>query len=590
VSHLASRSAVLVLVAYALMGVYAAASLLWQTPGTIGLATDYGATVRDVTPGTPAARAGIVSGDRIDLAGTPFAERSYVSGPGTTVPIGTTVTVRIVRNGADRVSRLTAVPQRLTVGERAALLFACIGAVIFIAVGATLILLRPSPATWGFGLYCLLTLPTNMYALPWPSARVALASTFVYDVVQNAGVAGLLLFVLEFPRSFAVAWRERVRRSLPLIFVVLAVMTLYPDIANQLLARGARIENDVLQTLFGLTFALAVVILCDTYRRVPRDDRERLRWVLIGFGFGLIASYIGATLIFSTMIALAPPPGVSIVLTSLNVLLPIAVAHAVIRHRVLEIRLVIGRAVVFAVLTTILAAIFALLDYVFGTVLEDFRLSRLIAAVISLAIAFAFKWLEERATTTIEGVFFRKRRAAEARLERAAHALPQARSVAVIQTTLVGEAADAFELSSAALYERDATAGFRRTISAGGAGNSVTVLDDTDLLVLDLRAGDDPVDLTAFVWRRDDVPTDERKPAVAVPIHVRGNLLAFTLYGSHAGGGALETGEIELLKRLADAAGIAFDQLEAQRLRDENERQRAVIGDLTARLDELRHR
>jgi GAF domain-containing protein len=400
----------------------------------------------------------------------------------------------------------------------------------------------------------------------------------------------LLLFVLEFPRPFHVAWRERVRRSILPIFIVLAVMTLYPDIANQLLARGARIENDILQALFGLTFALAIFVLCDTYRRVARDERERLRWVLIGFGFGLVTSYVGATLIFSTLFALAPPPGVSIALTSLNVLLPIAVAHAVIRHRVLEIRLVIGRALVFAALTTILAAIFALLDYFFGTVLEDFRISRLIAAVISLAIAFTFKWLEERATATIESVFFRKRRAAEARLARAVHALPQARSVTVIQTALVGEAADAFELTSAALYERDGTAGFRRTASAGWDGDRVTLLDDTDLLVLDLRADDDPVDLSEVPWRRDDVPADERKPAVAVPVHVRGNLLAFTLYGSHADGGALETSEIELLKRLADAAGVAFDQLEAERLRAENERQRVVIGDLTARLDELRQR
>jgi hypothetical protein len=127
---------------------------------------------------------------------------------------------------------------------------------------------------------------------------------------------------------------------------------------------------------------------------------------LLGFGAGLLGNYIGTTLIFSTIVA-APPLSVTLALTSLNVLLPLAVAHAVIRHRVLEIQVVIERAFVFVVLTTVLAAIFALLDYLFGTLLEDFRISRWIAAAISLGIAFAFKWLEEHAAAGLRAHVFR---------------------------------------------------------------------------------------------------------------------------------------------------------------------------------------
>jgi hypothetical protein len=188
----------------------------------------------------------------------------------------------------------------------------------------------------------------------------------------------------------------------------------------------------------------------------------------------------------------------------------------------------------------------------------------------------------------IERLFFRKRHLAEARLGRAAHALPQARSVAVIEATLVGEAADAIGLASAAMFREDREGRFARTAAAGWNDGECAALDDTDLLVLALRSEGRIVDLTEFTWRRTDIPQGGSAPVVAVPVRRRTELVAFALYGGHADGGALEADELELLERLAYAAGIAFDQLEALQLREENERQRAVIGDLTARLDELR--
>jgi hypothetical protein len=371
---------------------------------------DYGATVRDVLPGSPAARAGIVPGDNLRYGAVPFEDRRYLSVPDASIPIGTTVTVALTHDGRDRDPRVTAVPELRTAGQRMALVFLCLAALIFIIVGAALIVLRPSPATWGFGLYCLLALPTPIYAPPWSSAGMTLAATLLFDVVQNIGVAGLLLFVLEFPRSYHVPWRDRARRLLPVVFLVLSAMTLYPDVANEVFGGEAGLENRLLQIAFGVVYACAMFILCDTYRRTAPAERERIRWVLIGFGFGLLGNYIGTTLLFSTLIARAPPPGLSLALSSLSVLLPLAIAHAVIRHRVLDIRVVIGRALVFAVFTTLLAAVFALLDYVFGTILDDFGLSRLIAAAISVAIAFAFKNLEERAMATLEAAFFRELR------------------------------------------------------------------------------------------------------------------------------------------------------------------------------------
>lgn len=565
---------------------YSAASAFWTPRGTFGFETGYSARIRNVVPGGPAALAGIVEGDRIDLGATPFADRRYVAGIAGVVPIATVVHVRLIGTGSHDI-RLVAVPDELTNPDRSSLLLRCVTSLVFIGVGAALILLRPNPATWGFGLYCLLDLPTAGPAFSFSSATAALAAILFYDVVQNFGVVGLLVFALEFPRPFVTVWRERARRAVPWFFVTLAAMTLYPDVKNLLLGQGAELENRILQLYFGAVFGIAMYVLYDTYRRIARDERERLRWVLVGFSLGLIVTYVGDTLIFSSLIPFDPPIWLSNVLISLNVLLPATVAHAVVRHRVLDINFVIGRALVYATLTTILAGLFGLLDWGFGHVLEDFRLSRLAEAGVSICIAFAFDTFHKRTEDAVETIFFRKRRAAEARLERLARDLPQARVVEVVEKALIDEVVEAIELTSAALFrERDGA--LTRTASIGWGDGNCTSLDDSDLLVLSLRADKRPVDLAGLPWRRPDLPTAGAAPVTAVPLYSRADLAGVVVYGGHPGGGDIDPTELVLIERLALAASIAFDELEAERLRVENGRQIADISELRARLDELR--
>lgn len=573
---------------YALAGVFGAAVPFWTPQGTLGLLPDYGTKVRAVALGSPADLAGVVAGDDIVLAAMPIGERRYLAGVGFAVPVGATVHLRFVHAGVARDAALTAVPVELSQEDRFSLFLQCGAALMFIVVGAALILLRPMPATWGFGLYCLLVLPTNDHPFPLASAATSLAATGLYDIVQNLGVVGLVLFALEFPRPFATPWRDGVRRSLPVLFVGLAAMTLYPDVANLLLGTGATFENWTLQIVFGATFALAMFILCDSYRRIAIDERERLRWVLIGFGLGSLASYVGSTLVFSSLIAIDPPAWLANALVSLNVLLPLTVAHAVVRHRVLDINFVISRALAYASLTTILAALFGLLDWVFGHLLEEFRMSRVVQAAVSISIAFAFDSLHKRTENAVETIFFRKRRAAEARLTRLAHQLTQARSAQVVTEALIGEASDALELSSAALFEKNAAGAFARVAAHAWRDADCALLDDTNLLVLALRAQKQAVNLAELPWRRADVPSGGATPLVAVPMDSRGELTGIVLYGGHPDGGDVDPAELALLERLAHAASVAIDELNSERLRAENERANSTIQELNARLDELR--
>jgi len=590
--RLVRNAVVTLLVLFAVISIYSAARELWLPRGTLGLDNDYGAVVRSVTPNGPAARAGVRAGDRLELGATPFEQRRFVAGLNAAVPIGTPVHVRFVREGVPRDVALVSEAEVYSDSDRFSLFLQCLASIVFVVVGATLIVLRPSPATWGFGLYCLLALPTANDPFRFLPAAADFGFLMCYDVVQNVGVVGLVVFALEFPRPFAIPWRERVRKSLPAVFLVLALMTAYPDVANIIYATPAGVENRLLQLVFGATFGLAIFIIFDSYTRIAHEERERLRWVIGGFVLGLATNYVGTTLLFSSLIPIAPPLWVTNVLVSLNVLLPLTVAHAVVRHRVLDIDFVIGRALVYAALTTMLAGLFGALDWLFGSTLEEFRLSRLAEAAIAISIAFAFDFLHTRTERGIEAVFFRKRRAAEARIARLARDLPDARSLTVIERALVGEVVDAFGLTSAAVYRRveeDADSPFVRTASHGWSDAQNGSLDDNDLLVLALRSRKRPVALAELPWHRDDVPKRAQAPLVGIPINSRSQLAGIVLYGGHPDGSDVDPSEVAQLERLVGAASVALDALDAERLRSDIDAQASRVSELEARLDELRH-
>jgi hypothetical protein len=579
---------VAVLAAYALAGIYSAASDLWQTRGWLGIVSDYGTVVRAVEPGSPAARAGIVAGDEIDLAVTPFDVRRFLVGVAARGPAGETITFNVRHDGASRPVTLVAAPHRISGPDRGTLFIQCFAAVIFVIVGAGLILVRPSPPTWGFGVYCLVTLPTANYPFHFGSAGLALAAICAYDVLQNLGTVGLLVFALSFPRPLDGRARAFLQRSLPVVFVAFSAMTLYPDIATLVLGRGARIENGVLQAAFGVADIVAVSILWDSYRRIDPQERERVSWVLAGFGIGLLASDIGNTILFSSLIPIDPPTWLLNVLGTLNVLLPVAVAYAVVRHRVLDINVAAGFALVYGILTFVLGGTFSLFDWLFGHVLEDFRLSLAASAVVSMAFAIAFNALHHLVEGFVEKIFFRKRREIEARLTRLIDEIPEAADVAAVERALVDDTANALDLSSAALFLKDGSGDYRRTAAAGWDDAERMTLSPTDEIVRRLHARRDPLALTGTSLALATFPAGPAAPVIAFPLPSRGELAGVIIYGEIRSGRPFDAAEIALLERLARAAGLALDVLGAELLRHENAVQAATIEQLRRELDEPR--
>ncbi len=162
--------------------------------------------------------------------------------------------------------------------------------------------------------------------------------------------------------------------------------------------------------------ALCVVSLFVRYRRAKRVEREQIKWLLyaaalffvvyaISFVFSDVGGWFGLSLGFASL------------------LLPIAIAVAILRYRLYDINVVIRKTLVYAVLTGFLALVYfgtvILLQSLVGRAADE--QSPLIIVFSTLLIAALFAPLRQRIQAVIDRRFFRKKYDAQQVLAQFAH-------------------------------------------------------------------------------------------------------------------------------------------------------------------------
>jgi hypothetical protein len=304
-----------------------------------------------------------------------------------------------------------------------------------------------------------------------------------------------------------------------------AAGVLYPIAAapDTLISDNPGSLNFLAWTVGGTLIALlAVAAMLLRYRASPAEDRLKLRAMLIaiavfaGYTAAQNASYFfvpfhnGAT-IFDELLELC---GLVVFLV------PITIFAAILRHRLLGIRFVIDRALVYSGLALILVAPLRLVNLVLSNRFPHTRVTEMAEVAVALALALSLDRLRAWIERLLRWTLFRKR---EQSLE-----------------TLAG------------LTRAAATAPDQATLSAL------------------LQGCVDALELTGARWTgtaANDTPAD---PALVV------GTLSF---GGHRSGADIDSEEIRALKTFADAFERAAERLDADRLRSEVALLRARLED-----------
>jgi len=545
---------------------------LWQPTGDAGFVSDFGGNVTETRPDGPANRAGLRPGARLDIAATDPQYR-FLAIYGTTLSAGQELRFAVEQEGQVRHIVLITDPEPMDLATKLFIITRELAMLLFVGIGAALVLLRPSPATWGFYFYCLglhgapdVVAPLE-FGSPWNHVVWSLQGMFI-----NAGFIGVAVFGAFFLHDNPTGWRRYV---LPLAGILVLSFAITQACVWPTLNAGRSVAT-VGNVALGIQAFMALIAmygLIETYVVARGEDRQRIRWVVLGFGISLSGQVLNALLYRHP-----PPYWIHATLLLSGVVVPITVAYAIIKHRVIDVSFVVSRALVYGILTTLLVGVFSLIDWFFTDYLRLARLGTVAEVGAVVAFGLWFNGLHRRVDSFIDATFFRQRHQAEMQLARVAAALPLVSTPTAVAHFLVHEPARTLGLASAALFRRERNGEYRREESEGWSATAVTILDASDEPFLALaQAERGPLSIYEHPWQRADIPSGARRPALALPIVVRGELAAVAFYGSHVHGEALDPDEIRMIAQLATGASAAYDHIEADALRRENDALRSAL-------------
>ncbi len=300
---------------------------------------------------------------------------------------------------------------------------------IFLVVGSAVLLLRPSPTTWAFYLYCVLRRYGDA-GFYWPGSDAFFWSNLVaLAAFGGASCALVAIFALRFPENRLVGWRSVANRVALALAFILPIGWLYATVRPSFMGQPSQELVNVLVWVTSAVYLAAAAIFIVTLLQSSGDARQRLEWILV---FPLV-------LVMRVMQPSTCRPRFfrSDSLTATAVIVPITVAYTVVTQRVFDIEFVISRALVYGSITTMVAGTFLLLDWFLSQQFNATRFTLTAEIIVALAFGSWLNTLHRSVDRFVDSTFFRARHQAEKRLARAAAALARAESHEAVDRFMV---------------------------------------------------------------------------------------------------------------------------------------------------------
>jgi hypothetical protein len=567
---------------------------LVQPLGSVGFYANSDGVIYDVAgpftdkAASPASKAGIREGDRIDLPRMschPYDAQTCAS------VLAVLGGLQYVLPGRAVVIDFAAMPDRearqvtLVAAERptnwlvrVVLLLDSIAGILVVAAAGWLVWSRPGRMSWGFFLYAVWLNPGQSFVFyaflqQWPI--LLLAQNVAGCLAQGAAYAGLLLFVLRAPNNtIDTGWRP-LERALPLLAIVFALASL----ASYGYAFGYRTETLVRATLlagFAVDLAALVILLVRRRSQSP-EDYQRMRWMIWGCAIGLptfiIAQLAQYTTLFTNLWGATPPYDILGLLFLANGIFCLFVFQAIRRTRVVSVSIPLRRVTLLGLTLSIPAL---LLHNQVELIHDHLQLPNWAWLGIAVVVLYLISRLHELAVEVADRFFNQALDRTESALSQAILGAAHAED---IDRVLSDDPFRVLQLASAATFRRTDAAFDRREDGNGWDEFATRTLYPDEPMLAALPKGE-PFDLdTASNDAR--LPSGLKRPILAIPVANRVRCFAVALYGPHVSGTDLDSNERAMLARLGDRAADCYAELENEDLRT---RIAALEHDLSARI------
>lgn len=530
-------------------------------------------SVERVTPGSPGEAAGLQKGDAVlAVEGVACSNFTDISRCVSRARPGDTITYQVRRGQAALSLPVTlSRPPPAEVLRKGLIVFVGLS---FVAIGLLVYYRRSDKVALVFYLLCLTfgLVLTNVVNFEVSLAEHAVKSAF-YDLLVLALPALFLHFFLVFPaRTPLLRRRPALEYLLYLPGVLLFALSQYLNI--MVFAYGSSYAGVIsaFQNVSAVYFAAFVLMGLVAFVRsyaatMTASMRGRLRLVVWGTILGTLP------LVFvRVVVSIAPSteiPGERLVFLPL-LLVPLAFGHAIVRHKLMDLEIVVKRSLVYTILTAILAAIYFALVYGAGRMTSEyFGISQLPLSVIAIfCISLLISPLRSRIRSSVDKLFFREEYNYRRVLRQLSHSLAGIVDLESLLDFLATRIAEVLHSRTVVVYLRDEEAGeFAAQYAVNAEAGRLGRFSAANGLAACLQAAGETVnveraqalEIPLAASEADSALLASIDSALVVPLIHKSRLLGFVSIGRRLSGGYYAAADVELLETLCDHAAIAVE-------------------------------
>jgi hypothetical protein len=516
----------------------------------------------NVDRGSPAYRAGLRTGDVISCLNVRdqnllFQKDLFTTDPGY-VP-GTPIGLCVRKNGAWQSVAFVGDPRPPVVS----LYYNDAGAALrlfeyslFLLCALLLVLGRPGLMTWIFFYYAVAAAPTALL-----SANLTVLSPPLYALlscgallVTGNSAAALLLFSAVVPNDTPPpGWRTTAFRFAWIFPVSLTLISYFTVCQTKFI-----LSLNWLLIVDSIVAVATVVVIVGRLAAMQGEQRARFGWAAFAILWVVIIDFLRSGYIL--------PQSIGAHIAFATIVTPLILLYAILKRHVIDVRFVISRTLVYAMITTMVVGVIGAVDWATSAYLHEVRVAMALDALVTIGVAFALNRVHRWIESLVDFVLFRKKYEAETYLNRLARTLVNAAKQETVDRAIVDDPYRRLDLTMAALFRLTGTS-FVICVSAGCDATTTAGFEHDHDLVRFLSTERTCLNVRDLTHGAELFHGETAQPVVAIPVFQGSELTAFVLYGLHRDGTKLDPDELEALERLCAAAAQAYTLIENVRYR-----------------------
>jgi hypothetical protein len=307
----------------------------------------------------------------------------------------------------------------------------------------------------------------------------------------------------------------------------------------------------LLYPAFGIVFSAGYVVpalaLLFGYGHAVEAQKPQLRWVLLSLSFLLVSVFVSNSQVLDIV--------TSQVVQSISIAFGISgFAYAILRHRMLDVRVVLDRTLVYGATTALVVGVVAAMNSLALRATLGENTGLLLQIIIPLSLGIVLGKVRSYMDRIVERVFFRSKYLAERALKNFARHAGHIEDEQRLLDAAVDEIRRHTHSPGVALYEVSAK-GYAR-VRQGGDAVYPAKLHNDDPAVVAIRAEREPVELSDL---KSKLGNDGSVIPIVVLGRVRGVLVLANRPGEH-----YANDEKKLLSQVVRDVGAAWRILRAR--------------------------